>query len=393
MFDIVGRRNWFFAFSLLITIPGLIFILLTPLTGGAVGLQFSIDYTGGTQWIIRFEDENVTTAEVQDFLDAEGLDSVVRSAREGFIEIDFAGAEIPPPAPAPTPVPTLNPSASPSPGASATPDSSASPSPSPDASASPSPSPSPAASPSPSPGATAEAGASPAPSPSPSPDNGVPTEGKLGEVAAALQVEFGPIAEQASLTSIGPVVSTELVQQALILILIGSIGILLWLTFRFADFRFGTTALVALLHDVLVVVGMFAIFGTLTGLEIDALFVTAMLTVIGFSVHDTIVVFDRVRENRSRHAGEPFSAIVNHSIYQTFGRSLSTSFTVLITLTALLLFTGGAIQSFVLALIIGIVSGTYSSIFNASLLLAVWEERDARRKGRQVARVSGRATS
>ena len=393
MFDIVGRRNWFFAFSLLITIPGLIFILLTPLTGGAVGLQFSIDYTGGTQWIIRFEDENVTTAEVQDFLDAEGLDSVVRSAREGFIEIDFAGAEIPPPAPAPTPVPTLNPSASPSPGASATPDSSASPSPSPDASASPSPSPSPAASPSPSPGATAEAGASPAPSPAPSPDNGVPTEGKLGEVAAALQVEFGPIAEQASLTSIGPVVSTELVQQALILILIGSIGILLWLTFRFADFRFGTTALVALLHDVLVVVGMFAIFGTLTGLEIDALFVTAMLTVIGFSVHDTIVVFDRVRENRSRHAGEPFSAIVNHSIYQTFGRSLSTSFTVLITLTALLLFTGGAIQSFVLALIIGIVSGTYSSIFNASLLLAVWEERDARRKGRQVARVSGRATS
>jgi len=393
VFDIVGRRNWFFAFSLLITIPGLIFILLTPLTGGAVGLQFSIDYTGGTQWIIRFEDENVTTAEVQDFLDAEGLDSVVRSAREGFIEIDFAGAEIPPPAPAPTPVPTLNPSASPSPGASATPDSSASPSPSPDASASPSPSPSPAASPSPSPGATAEAGASPAPSPSPSPDNGVPTEGKLGEVAAALQVEFGPIAEQASLTSIGPVVSTELVQQALILILIGSIGILLWLTFRFADFRFGTTALVALLHDVLVVVGMFAIFGTLTGLEIDALFVTAMLTVIGFSVHDTIVVFDRVRENRSRHAGEPFSAIVNHSIYQTFGRSLSTSFTVLITLTALLLFTGGAIQSFVLALIIGIVSGTYSSIFNASLLLAVWEERDARRKGRQVARVSGRATS
>ena len=100
------------------------------------------------------------------------------------------------------------------------------------------------------------------------------------------------------------------------------------------------TALAALLHDVIVVVGMFAILGTLFGVQIDALFVTAMLTVIGFSVHDTIVVFDRIRENRARHAGEPFDRIVNHSILQTFGRSINTSLTVVLTLTALFLFGG-----------------------------------------------------
>ena len=102
--------------------------------------------------------------------------------------------------------------------------------------------------------------------------------------------------------------------------------------------KFGATALVALLHDVIVVVGIFAILGTFFGLQIDGLFVTAMLTVIGFSVHDTIVVFDRIRENQARHAGEPFDRIVNHSILQTFGRSITTSFTVVLTLLVLLLF-------------------------------------------------------
>jgi preprotein translocase subunit SecF len=146
--------------------------------------------------------------------------------------------------------------------------------------------------------------------------------------------------------------------------------------------KFGATALVALLHDVLVVVGVFAILGAFIGLEIDALFVTAMLTVIGFSVHDTIVVFDRVRENKSRHAGEPFDAIVNHSILQTLGRSLMTSFTVILTLLALFLFSTGSIRTFVFALLIGIISGTYSSIFNASPLLVVWQDWEDRRKGR-----------
>ena len=177
-------------------------------------------------------------------------------------------------------------------------------------------------------------------------------------------------------------VSSDLITQALILIFVGSIGILLWITYRFRDVKFGVTALVALLHDVILVVGFFALLGTFFGVQIDALFVTAMLTIIGFSVHDTIVVFDRVRENRARHAGEPFADIVNHSILQTFGRSITTSLTVVLTLLALLLFGGSAINDFILALLIGIVSGTYSSIFVASPLLVDWHLWEDRRHGR-----------
>ena len=214
----------------------------------------------------------------------------------------------------------------------------------------------------------------------------------MGDAVKALEAKFGPIDRQDSLTTIGPVISSDLIQQALILILVGSIGILTWITFRFHDVKFGVTALVALVHDVIVVVGTFAVLGSFFGVEVDALFVTAMLTIIGFSVHDTIVVFDRVRENKARHAGEPFDRIVNHSVLQTFGRSINTSFTVVLTLLALLLFGGAAIRFFVLALLIGIISGTYSSIFNASPLLVVWQEWENRRKGRTApARVARRA--
>jgi preprotein translocase subunit SecF len=206
--------------------------------------------------------------------------------------------------------------------------------------------------------------------------------GEIGDLAAALEDELGPIESQRSLTTIGPVISEELTQQAIVLVLIGSIGIMLWMTFRFRDFRFGMTALAALLHDVLLVIGAFAIMGTLFGTEVDGLFVTAMLTIIGFSVHDTIVVYDRVRENRARHAGERFSAIANHSILQTIARSINTSLVVVLTLTALLLFGGDSIRPFILALLIGIVAGTYSSIFVATPLLTVWEEWDRRRRAR-----------
>ena len=201
-------------------------------------------------------------------------------------------------------------------------------------------------------------------------------------MARALQAELGDIESQTTLTSIGAVVSGDLIRQALILIVVGSIGIMLWMTYRFRDVKFGATALVALLHDVVLVVGVFALLGTVANIHIDALFVTAMLTVIGFSVHDTIVVFDRVRENRARHAGEPLEEIVNHSILQTIGRSIMTSMTVVITLLALLLFGGAAINSFILALLIGIVSGTYSSIFVASPLFVDWHLWEDRRHGR-----------
>jgi preprotein translocase subunit SecF len=219
----------------------------------------------------------------------------------------------------------------------------------------------------------------------------LPTTGKLSEIATALQADpkIGPIACTRETTTVGPIISAELIQTTIELILLGSLGILIWVGVRFGSIKFGATALVALLHDVVVVIGIFAILGTLFGVQIDALFVTAMLTVIGFSVHDTIVVYDRIRENKTRHAGEPFDQIVNHSILQTFGRSINTSLTVVITLTALLLFAGASIHYFVLALLIGIISGTYSSIFNASPLLVVWQLWEDNRRAKRLALMRG----
>jgi preprotein translocase SecF subunit len=375
VFDVIAKRRWFYLFSALITIPGLIFLLLTPFTNGQAGLKFSIDYTGGTVWEIRFKNGTPNPAEIKEVLVQQGLaDSTVALTQGGrYVLIRTEEIGLRPTPPSPSPVPTLSaaPTASGSPAASGSPGASASPSPSP--------SPSPSSSPSPS--------ASPSASASPGAGGGftVPTEGKLGQLATALQARFGPIDDVAQQTSVGPIISQELTQQALLLTAMGSLGILLWITFRFGDFRMGATAIAALIHDVLVVVGTFAILGTFLGVQVDALFVTAMLTVIGFSVHDTIVVFDRVRENRIRHAGEPFAAIVNHSILQTFGRSINTSLTVVLTLTALLLFGGEAIRVFVLALLLGIISGTYSSIFNASPLLVTWHERDERNRERALA--------
>lgn len=388
MFDVVGKRRWFYLLSLLITIPGLFFILLTPFTDA--GLQFTIDYTGGTKWEIRFQDKSVTPDQVEAVFAEQGLEATAISTGAGFIEIKTVPIGLASPPPIASPAATLAPSGSPSasgspgasPGASGSPASSASPA----ASSSPGPSasPSPASSASVAPSASAGASGSPAPSASTAPvgNTELPSTGQLGAVRKALEAKLGPIAQQNTLTTIGAVVSSDLITQALILILVGSLGILAWITYRFRDVKFGVTALVALLHDVVLVVGVFAILGTFFGVEIDALFVTAMLTIIGFSVHDTIVVFDRVRENKARHAGEPFPEIVNHSVLQTFGRSITTSLTVVLTLLALLLFGGSAINGFILTLLIGIVSGTYSSIFVASPLLVDWHLWEDRKRGR-----------
>ena len=378
MFDVIGKRRWFYLLSLIITVPGLFFILLTPVTDA--GLQFTIDYTGGTKWEIRFQDPNVTPDQVEAVFAQQGLQAVAVTTGSGFIEIkteQIAGLIDQ------TPSASAAPSGSPSASTSAGPSSSASASATPTASASPVASATPT--PSGSPVASGSPGASSSPAPPAPGDTQIPTIGRLGEVAAALQKTLGPIAEQRSLTTIGAVVSSDLILVAIQLIIVGSIGIMIWITYRFRDVKFGVTALVALLHDVIVVVGFFAILGTFFHVEIDALFVTAMLTVIGFSVHDTIVVFDRVRENKARHAGEPFADIVNHSILQTFGRSIMTSLTVVLTLLALLLFGGSAISDFILALLIGIISGTYSSIFVAAPLLVDWQLWDDRRHGRLMA--------
>ncbi|HYT28237.1 MAG TPA: protein translocase subunit SecF [Ktedonobacteraceae bacterium] len=172
-------------------------------------------------------------------------------------------------------------------------------------------------------------------------------------------------------------VASETTRNAFLAVLAASVFILLYVWFAFRKvtrpWRYGACAIIALLHDVLVVLGVFSILGWLLHVQIDALFITALLTVVGFSVHDTIVVFDRIRENMTRRTSETFEQVVNASLIQTMARSLNTSLTVLFTLSALTLFGGTTIRTFTLALLVGIFSGTYSSIFNASMLLVIWE--------------------
>jgi preprotein translocase subunit SecF len=210
--------------------------------------------------------------------------------------------------------------------------------------------------------------------------SGNPTGPSGRDVVQQGLAERFPGARIVGLESVSPIVATEIVQKSVLAVLAACIGILAYLSFAFRKvrnpWRYGTCAVLALVHDALLVLGVFSILGRLFHIELDALFITAVLTVIGFSVHDTIVVFDRIRENLQRYLGESFETVVNHSLTQTLGRSLNTSITVLLTLVTLYLFGGVTIRTFVLALIVGIAAGTYSSIFNASMLLVVWETGD-----------------
>ena len=198
-------------------------------------------------------------------------------------------------------------------------------------------------------------------------------------VEAELRKTYGEDTRLESFQSVGETVRGAAVQKAILAVFLASLAILmyLWLAFRGTGhpIRYGVCAIIAMLHDVLVVIGLASILGKLIGLEVDGLFLTALLTVISFSIHDTIVVFDRIRENE-RRSSEPFEQIVNRSVVQTLTRSINTQFTSFFTLTALLLFGGASIRSFVLILLLGLISGTYSSIFNASQLLVVWENRE-----------------
>lgn len=192
--------------------------------------------------------------------------------------------------------------------------------------------------------------------------------------------------KQVSYETVGPTIGVETLRNALSGLLVASILIVLYITWSFrkvpkpaSSFRFGVCAIIALIHDVLVLIGIFSILGHFFGIEVDSLFVTAVLTVIGFSVHDTIVVFDRIRENLKRVGGEDFTGVVNDSILQTLDRSLNTSLTVILVLIAMLIFGGETIRWFIAALLVGIISGTYSSIFNAAPLLVVWQDLIKRR--------------
>jgi len=181
--------------------------------------------------------------------------------------------------------------------------------------------------------------------------------------------------ELVQVSSVGPTLGQELFKNSMIALTLALLGIIVYLTFRF-QFDYALAAILGLVHDTIFVVGVFSILGLFYGVQIDALFVTALLTVIGFSVHDTIVVFDRVRENLKYYSKKmTFGEIMNASINQTLTRSINTSVTTLITLAALYFFGGVTTKDFVLAMILGIAIGTYSSIFFCSSLVEIWEDK------------------
>ena len=178
---------------------------------------------------------------------------------------------------------------------------------------------------------------------------------------------------------VSPVVAQETVLNALWAVLAAAIGIFFYIWWAFRNvpspFRYGLAAIVALLHDTIIVVGIFSILGALFEIEVNTMFLIALLTVIGYSVNDTIVVFDKIRENVLIYSNRPFTEVVNLSISETIGRSINTSFTLLVTLLALILFGGSTIREFLLVLLIGVVAGTYSSIAIASQVLVTWDQK------------------
>ncbi len=311
MLDIVGKRYWYFALSLLVIVPGLIAMGIHWAEKGEP-FSLSIEFTGGTVLDLKFDQpQTFQTDEVANILGRFGMSPTDVSVQpSGNDTLVIRTKEI---------------------------------------------------------------------------DNATKVE-----IEDALKARYGNFTEL-SAESVGPAIGAEVTQRASIAVMIAAIGILLYITWAFRHvpqpFRYGVAAIIAMVHDVLVVLGSASIFGLVFGWEVDSLFLTALLTVIGFSVHDTIVVFDRIRENMGRMRGVRFEDVVNHSILQTLDRSINTQLTVLFTLAALILFGGVTIRHFVLTLFIGILSGSYSSIFNASPILVVWENNEV---GKFFGRLFGR---
>lgn len=289
--NIVGRRNLFFAISLLIIIPGIVSMATQH-------FRLGIDFAGGTELTVSFAN-NPSLTQVENAVAAENINGTVVQSEGGFI-IRY---------------PVLNPA-------------------------------------------------------------------QQTSIQNDLRNRVGSMTVN-QILEVGGTIAGETITFALLALVLASIAILFLLAIRFrnvpggwrAGFQFGGSALAALLHDVFLLTGVFSILGKVFNLrigEIDSLFVTAVLTVVGFSVHDTIVVFDRIRENLRVSQRLSFEQVVNLSIMQTAARSIITSFTVVLVLAAILIAGGATLKGFALALIIGIVSGTYSSIFNAAPLLVVW---------------------
>lgn len=230
--------------------------------------------------------------------------------------------------------------------------------------------------------------------PAPSPD----ATSEQQQVLDALG-KLAPISRK-EVSTVSGVVAKDTVQAGFLAVALASVAILLYLTWAFRKvpkaYRYGGAAVIALLHDALLVLGMFSLLGKFMHLEVDAMFIPAILTIIGYSVHDTIVVFDRIRENSIRTPEMPFAQIANNSVLETMARSLNTVITVLVSLLAMLLLGGASLRPFLIALLIGFCTGAYSSIGVASSLLVTWENGDigrlfGRKPAAQASRAEGRA--
>lgn len=203
-------------------------------------------------------------------------------------------------------------------------------------------------------------------------------EGEHSAAFSALGEKFGNI-EEISYETVGPTIGQEIKNKAYLTVLLSSLAIILYIAWAFrkvsrpiSSWRFGIVAIIALIHDLLVMLTVFVVLGKFLGVAIDSFFITAMLTVLGYSVNDTIVIFDRIRERLKLKTDEPFSVLVNTSINETMTRSLVTGMNAILVLLALFFFGGASIHWFMLAMLVGVVTGTYSSIFIASPLLVVW---------------------
>lgn len=205
----------------------------------------------------------------------------------------------------------------------------------------------------------------------------------IEEIQAEINTSISPDYRIPSVTSVGQSVADDTVRNAIIAVVVAALFVMLYVMYAFRtvsrSYRYAIAAIIALGHDVFIVLGLFSILGHVIDAEVNAIFIVGILTVIGYSVHDTIVIFDRIRENVSLAPSRPFSASVNISINESFARSLSTSITTALTILALLLFGGETLRDFLIVLLSGVVVGTYSSMFLAAQILVAWEDRDYRK--------------
>lgn len=299
MIDILGKRYYFFALSLLIIIPGLIVLGVMAVRGT---LPLAIDFTGGSLLEVRFEGTQPQPADIVTLFNELGVDDVkVQTTGEGSYVMRSS----------------------------------------------------------------------------------VLADDVRANIVAALGEEFGTNVTVLRFETVGPTIGQQVTSRAALAVGVAALIVVIYMTYAFRGvphaLRYGICAIIAMLHDIAIVLSLTAIGSVFWGWQIDALFLTALLTVIGFSVQDKIVVFDRVRENSGIFRRLPFEKLVNHSIVQTLGRSINTQLmTVEFMLLALALFGGLTLREFATILLVGLFSGTYSSIFIAAPILVIWEKREWR---------------